>query len=326
MSTEHRHGTDHQRALDVLAVGEILLDLIAEEAIEDLADASCFRRYAGGSVANLAANLARQGRRVALVGCVGEDGPGRFLRGELRRAGLPEETVAVKPGAPTSLALVSRNVGTPDFVVYRGADAEIERSAIARSLARSASILHTSCFALSRQPARDAILAAAAEAASSGTTLSIDLNYAPEVWPERHEAQQAVSRYLACGKSLVKASADDLGRLFGSAGRDLEATGRRLHRSGAGVVCITEGRLGSRISWAGGEQRRQIPGRTVPVADATGAGDAFWAGFLTAWLDGRGPAEAARAGSVLAARKLAVVGPLNTPVPERELFGEELEP
>ena len=44
------------------------------------------------------------------------------------------------------------------------------------------------------------------------------------------------------------------------------------------------------------------------VLDSTGAGDAFAGGFLAATIAGASPAAAARAGAVLAARVVTVVG------------------
>ena len=46
------------------------------------------------------------------------------------------------------------------------------------------------------------------------------------------------------------------------------------------------------------------------MADSTGAGDAFWAGFLSALLQGESVIEAARQGQVLAEIKVGEFGPL----------------
>jgi sugar/nucleoside kinase (ribokinase family) len=50
------------------------------------------------------------------------------------------------------------------------------------------------------------------------------------------------------------------------------------------------------------------PAAPVRVEDTTGAGDAFSAGFLAAWLDGEPPAEALRWGACLAGRAVGRVG------------------
>jgi sugar/nucleoside kinase (ribokinase family) len=51
-----------------------------------------------------------------------------------------------------------------------------------------------------------------------------------------------------------------------------------------------------------------VPAVPVEVVDTTGAGDAFAAGFLSAWLTGAGPREALQAGCRVAARAVAQVG------------------
>jgi len=67
-------------------------------------------------------------------------------------------------------------------------------------------------------------------------------------------------------------------------------------------------------------ERLRIPPHNVAVADATGAGDAFWAGLIVGLLDGLSPHHAAEVGRLIAERKLTVVGPMREPMDRRRIY------
>ena len=62
----------------------------------------------------------------------------------------------------------------------------------------------------------------------------------------------------------------------------------------------------------------------MQVLDATGAGDAFWAGLLVGLLDGHSAYEAACLGQMVAELKIGTVGPLPQ-MPDRASLYRRLE-
>ncbi|TAE32291.1 MAG: sugar kinase [Cytophagales bacterium] len=294
----------------ILAVGELLADLIGQEITTSLHDTTVFERFQGGSPANMAANMARLGNRAALVACVGSDNVGTYLVEQVANAGVDTAHVVRAEYDPTTLVLVSRTKGTPDFIAYRQADRQLKPEHLPDSLLSQSRLFHTTCFALSQEPAQGTIVDAAQRASQLGCQVSIDCNYAPSIWPDREHAWQVISAYCSAG-ALVKLSEDDAARLYGQP-QSNDRIIADFHQMGATLVCLTLGAEGSIVSSNGGAERVQLPGRKIDVIDVTGAGDAYWAGFLTAWLEGRSPAQCAEAGADIAARKLTTKGPLPT--------------
>ncbi len=298
------------RTYQLIAVGELLVDLIGHEVAGSLFDTRDYHRYQGGSPANMAANMARLGNKTALVACVGNDNLGAYLTQRVGEAGVDTQFIAQDTEAPSSIVIVSRTKGTPDFIAYREADRMIRPEHIPDSLLAQASIFHTTCFALSRQPAQDAIVEAAQRACKAGCQVSIDANYAPTIWPDREGAKRILKSYCSAN-ALVKLSEDDAARLYGSPQPPERIIGD-FHEMGAALVCLTLGGDGSWVSYDYGKEKVRIPAKPIEVIDATGAGDAYWAGFLTAWIDGRSPEQCAHAAAWVAEQKLTRKGPLPT--------------
>jgi fructokinase len=87
---------------------------------------------------------------------------------------------------------------------------------------------------------------------------------------------------------------------------------------GPAIVVLTMGAEGVLLSEEG--DVTYIPARKVDVVDATGAGDSFWAGFLTALLDGSPLQRCALFAREIVERKLTTVGPLPDSIDREEIY------
>ena len=68
-----------------------------------------------------------------------------------------------------------------------------------------------------------------------------------------------------------------------------EAAADQLLQMGPKLVAVTLGSEGVLIAF--GERKERIAGFQVKPVDTTGAGDSFWGGFLSAYLEFRKPVE-----------------------------------
>jgi sugar/nucleoside kinase (ribokinase family) len=308
------------KPIDLLSVGELLIDMISTDFADSMDAVESYRRIVGGSPANLAMNMKRLGNNSGLISSVGKDGFGDFLMGYVRNLGLNTEGVVQIADVPTTLILVTRSKNVSDFEAYRGADAHILPAQISDDVLSNTAIFHTTCFALSLNPAQSTILDAASRATAFGCKLSIDVNYAQKIWKNNAEAREIVAKYISHG-AFVKCSEVDWERLYGEKLTDPEAAAAHFLSLGAGEVCVTLGGDGCFVANRGGGHF--LAARKVDVKDTTGAGDAFWSGYLTARLDGHSLINAAKAARRMAEIKIGHFGPLPTTV-ERSRIYEDL--
>jgi fructokinase len=203
-------------------------------------------------------------------------------------------------GFPTSVIMVSKSTATPEFIAYRQADCQIAPDQIPDELLKSARIYHTTCFALSQNPARETIVDGAKKAHSLGLKTSIDINFSEKIWPNREEAKEVLKEYLSTNP-LVKLSDDDCYRLFAEE-KSEEFIFDYFHKLGASTICLTKGKDGVVLSDLKQGIFRQKANVVEDIKDTTGAGDAFWTGFLYAQLSNKNFED-----TIVIAQKLAVL-------------------
>ncbi|WP_051189773.1 carbohydrate kinase family protein [Daejeonella oryzae] len=264
----------------VLAIGESLIDAVSGEFINDLSEAKSLNLIAGGSPANFCRFLASNNIRSKLVAAVGKDGLGKILLEAMEKAGVSTTHIQQLEGHFTSVIIVARTKETPDFLPYRDADKYLQP--IEDKLLEDSILVHTTAFALSHEPARTVILDAFHKAYALGKPVSVDWNYAEKIWGATNSSSE-VFKILETFNPILKFSLDDAERFYNKS-LGIEDAKNLLSSVNASVICLTCGAEGVWYKSAGKGWEHQ-PAKPVEVKDATGAGDAFWSGFISAYLN-----------------------------------------
>ncbi|MGC8936299.1 MAG: carbohydrate kinase family protein [Candidatus Methanomethylicaceae archaeon] len=115
--------------LEIISIGNINIDLsFFIDKLPDLdgEESGELEIFHGGSAANFAVGASRLGIKTGILGCVGDDGFGREALEELRKEGVVTKFVRVLKGRRTGMVcvLVDRNGGRR-MVAHRGANVEI---------------------------------------------------------------------------------------------------------------------------------------------------------------------------------------------------------
>ncbi|MDD5150297.1 MAG: PfkB family carbohydrate kinase [Flavobacterium sp.] len=297
-----------KKIIDIISIGEVLIDFIGHETNASIEKTKNYHRFLGGSPTNVAINAAKLGLKSILVATCGQDGLGDFIVRKLEKNNVLTSQIQRSADYPTSVIFVSKSTNTPEFIAYRQADCQIHITQISEKLLKSAKIYHTTCFALSKNPARNTILEGAKQANSLGLQTSIDINFSEKIWPNREEAKLVLKEYLSTNP-IVKLSDDDCFRLFDEA-KSEEFIFQYFHKLGAKTICLTKGKDGVVLSDSQTGILRQKALPIKDIKDTTGAGDAFWTGFLYAQLSNKNLEETISIAQKLAVLKLQNLGGL----------------
>lgn len=285
--------------MTVVVVGDVGLDVVArhDEPIVYGGDARARVGLTGGGAgANTALWLAEAGARPRLVARVGDDAGGRLLDAELRAAGV--ECVFARDAETATccvVVLVDRE-GQRTMLPDRGANKRFHPGDVAGAVPAGTTHLHLSGYVLLDPSSREGGLAALAAAREAGASTSVD--------PQAAALLTDPDGFLddVRGVDVLLPNADELRALTGGTGPEAA----RALLDTVGAVAVTFGPDGA--AWVDRAGTRTVAGEPVPCVDTTGAGDAFDAGLLTAWLSGLPPEAALAAGVRLGARAVGHLG------------------
>ncbi len=294
---------------ELLCVGETLVNFISTSQSTSLRTAGEFHRFLGGQPANVAVYASKLGFRSAVLSKIGDDRFGEFLEESLLSHGVNTNHLLKTKQLPTTSAFVTKTTGVPDFQVNRGADSLLTIRETPEELIKNCRALHTSCFALSREPSRSAVHRALRLAKKHNKIVSLDPNYNPRIWPDKVEAWEVLAQIMPY-ITIIKPSLDNARLLFDTNmdEKELEdACIDRFHDLGANIVIVT--RSGGIVTISDGTKVERVgPLPLVKIDSVIGGSDAFWGGLLVAHLDGKSWKDAVCFAHQIAALKLQNVG------------------
>ena len=307
---------------DLIGIGNAMVDVLAQ--VDDrfldkqamrkgsmglIGSADAARLYAamppgleasGGSVANSCAVAAGLGARAAFLGKVADDPLGRVFRDDMTAMGVYFPTPFHENGEPTARCLVlvtpdgQRTMHTHLGVAGAFTKADLDEAAIAAS-----AVLYLEGYLFDPEPAQAAFRRAARLARQSGRLVALSLSDAFCV--DRH--RDGFLRLIGDTVDIVFANEAEICSLFKQ-----NAFEDALRQAAAAIplAVLTRGAAGSMIVQGASVTRIDV----VPadVVDTTGAGDAYAAGFLTAYTKGETPADCGALASRAAALAITRIG------------------
>jgi fructokinase len=270
---------------EVLCLGELLIDFVSLDEDCSLVDSSGFLKAPGGAPANVAAGLARLGRKAGFIGKVGRDPLGQFLVQTLENFAVDVSQMRCDDYARTTLSFVAnRSSGIRDCMFYRnpGADMRLSPEEISEEAIASAKVLHFGSVSLGAEPVRAATWKAIEYARKHGLLVSYDPNLRLSLWEDEEAARREIRSAFAYA-DIVKISEEEME--FVTSYSSLEAAAAYILAQGPKLVLITRGADG--CYYTDGATSGSLDGHRVHVVETTGAGDAFVAGLLARLLERR---------------------------------------
>ena len=277
----------------ILVVGDVVDDIgvLPLEPVAPRSDTRAqIRMTPGGSAANTAAWLGFLGAPARFFGKVGNDGVERHADA-LRQHGVDPRLVADPLLPPATIVLTLDD--DPDRTMYadRAANGTLTLDDVAEDLWDDVDWLHLTGYTFYDPETRGVAVELISEAKRRGAGVSVD----PSTTAFLREATPEAFLDWTSGADLLMPNLDEARLLVGATGPfvDFDALTRMYPH-----VVVTLGSMGA--AYVSGSVREQVAAPRQQVIDTTGAGDAFTAGFLAAWIERR-DARAALTASVGAA-------------------------
>jgi ribokinase len=272
--------------MSAIVVGSINMDLVMPldtfPKPGETVSTTELQKFPGGKGANQAVAIARLGKPVSLVGCVGDDEFGTSLLEGLHSNKVDTEGVRTIGGVSTGLAFITiDNTGQNMIVIVPGANGQVDRTAVDHAFnSTTEPITH---FLTQFEIPLDTVLYSMREAKKRGWKTV--LNPAPA--RPLHEVEPILD-----ATDIIILNESETQSLTGRFPDTIDAAfeaGGAIHPMGPETIVLTLGEAGSVLITD--QQRTHFPGCKVEVVDTTAAGDAFIGALVSAHMEGNSWSE-----------------------------------
>ena len=300
---------DKSKKYDLILVGRVAVDFNPVDYYCPLNESTTFKRYLGGSPANIAVGLARLGKKCGFFARVSDDQFGTFVTDFFDKEGIDtSRIVRCKDGSKIGLTFTEIKSETESSIVmYRNeaADLKLECEDIDEEYIKEGAAVLISGVALAESPSREASLKAMQLAKKNNIPVIFVLDYRAYNWKNKDE--------IAVYYSLVANEADmiigsreeyDLAEgLLGLDGKDTTSAAYWQSKN-AKIVIVTHGKQGS-TAYTNDGLSFSIKPFPVKLLKSFGGGDGYTSAFLYSLFEGKEIIDCLEFGSASAAMLVA---------------------
>ncbi|MEG0669099.1 MAG: 5-dehydro-2-deoxygluconokinase, partial [Clostridium sp.] len=280
---------DNTRKLDIVPIGRVAIDFNPTDIHMPLSESQTFKKYLGGSPANIAVGLARLGKKVGFIGKVSDDQFGEFVVNYFNNEGI-DTTQVSKCTNGESLGLTFTEIKSPtesSILMYRTGVADLMLSVedINEEYIANTKAIVISGTALSASPTREASLKALELAKKHNTIVIFDIDYRSYTWKNNDEIAIYYSM-VAKNSDIIIGSREefDLTEAIMVGSSTDEETAERWLGYGNKIVVIKHGKDGS-TAYTNDEMKYKIKPFPVKLLKSFGGGDAYASAFMYGLLE-----------------------------------------
>ncbi len=300
---------DNSKEFDMILLGRVAVDLNPVDYYCPLSQSTTFKRYLGGSPANIAVGLARLGKKCGFFARVSDDELGVFVTDFFKNEGIDcSHITRCTNGEKIGLTFTEIKSETESSItMYRNeaADLKLDVADIDEEYIKKTKALLISGTSLCESPSREAALKATLLAKKNNVPVIFDIDYRAYNWKSNDEIAIYYSA-VAEKADIILGSREEFDlteKFIGLDGTD-KSSADYWHGKNAKIVIIKHGKDGS-TAYTNDGMSYTIKPFPVKLLKSFGGGDGYASAFLYGILEGWDMWDALELGSASAAMLVA---------------------